>query len=152
MTRNEDLETNRSRTKKDRIIGDKLLVRAICGGCADAWQQFLETYSGLIYGVVRRHLYTAEEEDVRSVYVGILKYLYDGHIEKYEGRAPLASWLVVVSKCLASDYLRKINGRYRPPKGYEDLTEFQRETLKLFYAERLSMKVVIQTLRWSGYS
>ncbi|MFH1756004.1 MAG: sigma factor-like helix-turn-helix DNA-binding protein [Candidatus Latescibacterota bacterium] len=86
------------------------------------------------------------------MYVDILKYLYDGHISQYEGRAPLASWLIVVSKCIASDFARKQNGRYRTPKGFKYLSEFDREVLQLYYAERLSMEVVIQMLNWSRYS
>lgn len=135
-----------------RFNEDLALTRAICGGSAESWQRFLKTYCGLIYGVARRHLFTAEEDEVRNIYVDVLKFLYDGNLAKYDGRGPLASWLISVTKCRAADYIRKHNGRFRSPKRLDCLSELDQEVLRLYFAERLSVEIVIHTLQWSGFS
>lgn len=147
-----DPESNRNDETEAPFSEDLYLARAVCAGCPKSWQRFLKTYCGLIYSVVRRSLFAADEDEVRTIYVDVLQYLYEGNLEKYDGRGPLASWLITVTRCHAADFIRKQKGRYRPPKHIECLSELDQEVLRLYYAERLSLAIVIHTLKWNGFT
>lgn len=131
---------------------DLTLVRSIVDGSLISWHEFLDKYSGLIFGVLRRHLFAADEDDIRTVYVDILKALYEGSFSKYEGRSRLSTWLIVFTRSRAVDYYREKFGRVRMPKGYEQLEEFDREVLKLYFIDHLPMEAVVSTLRWKGHA
>lgn len=128
------------------------LVRSIRNGSIKSWHRFLEQYSGLIYSIIRRHLYTQDEDEIRNVYVDILEALYGGDISNYRGESKLSTWLSVYTKCRVVDAARKRYGRRQNPKGYERLSEFDRGVLRLFFRERLPLEIVIFTLRWEGFS
>jgi len=130
---------------------DLLLVNRIVDGSLVSWHEFLERYSGLILGVLHRRLYSADEDEIRSVYVDILKSLYNVGFAKFEGRSRLSTWLIVYTRSKAVDYFRQKFGRIRLPKGFKKLGEFEREVLRLYFIEHLPMDVVVSTLRWSGH-
>ncbi|NIO29194.1 MAG: sigma-70 family RNA polymerase sigma factor [Candidatus Latescibacteria bacterium] len=134
------------------IDGDLNLVKAISDGSLPAWHQFIENYSGLIYGVARRCLFSEDEDEVRSVYVDILESLYDGEIKKYRGEGRLSTWLIVATRSRALDFYRKRYGRYRPPKELSKLCEFDQKVLRLYYLQKLPLEIVIHALSWSGFS
>jgi RNA polymerase sigma factor (sigma-70 family) len=137
---------------KDRIAADLELVREIVAGSRKAWHKFLELYSDLIHQVVRRHLFSADEEDVRTVHVDVLKALYDGEMSRYDPRSKLSTWLIVFTRSRALDYFRKCNGRYRLPVGYQYLSDPDRRVLRLYYTEHLPIEIVIHMLCWEGYN
>lgn len=127
-----------------------ILVHEVSSGCLEAWRTFLLQYSGLIFSVARRHLPTEVEDDVRTVSVEILKQLYEGDLAKYKGTTQLSTWLFVYVKRRALDYWRAKHGRYREPVGLSRLKDIDREVLKLYYIERMSLEIVIQSLNWNG--
>lgn len=133
------------------IQADVRLVESITGGSIGAWHTFLERYSGLVYGVIKRHLFSNDEEDRRNLYVDVLDGLYNGGLAKYEGRAPLSTWIIVFTRARTLDQVRHERGRFRQPKAYEELSTFEREVLRLFYVERMTLEFVIHTLRWKGF-
>lgn len=130
---------------------DLLLVNRIVDGSLVSWHEFLERYSGLILEVLRRRLYAADEDEIRTVYADILKSLYNVGFAKFEGRSRLSTWLIVYTRSRAVDYFRRKFGRIRLPKGFKRLGEFDREVLRLYFIEHLPMDVVVSTLRWSGH-
>lgn len=130
---------------------DAALVRAIHSGSVNAWHDFLDRYSGLVFQVVRRHLFAADEDDVRTVYVEVLKNLYEGALDKYEGRSSLATWLIVFARNRSLDFFRRQNGRDRPPRGQERLSDFDRRVLKFYFVDRVPIEITIHMLQWAGY-
>ncbi len=138
---------DRSDTEKDAE-----LIRSVIHGSTGAWRKFLSDYAGLIYTVTRRHLPTENEETIQSVYVDILKKLYDGDLLKFHGRSALSTWLFVYAGRKALDFWRAQHGRYRQPKGLHHLNELDQEVLRLYYVERMSLEIVIHTLNWNGYN
>ncbi len=130
---------------------DLSLVKSITSGSVNAWHEFLDRYSGLIYSVVRRHLFTEDEDEIRSVYVDILKALYEGELSNYEGKAQLSTWLIVTTRSRTIDSFRKRHGRQRTPEGYDSLSEFDKRVLQLYYVDRLPLDVAVYTLEWSGF-
>jgi RNA polymerase sigma factor (sigma-70 family) len=144
-------QRTKSYPKNEDAIRDMFtLVRAVSDGNIEAWQSFLLKYSGLIYSVVRRHLPTEKEDDVRTVSVEIMKKLYEGDLVKYKGHTQLSTWLFVYVKRRALDYWRAKHGRYREPVGLSRLMDIDRKVLKLFYIDRMRLDIVIQSLNWNG--
>jgi RNA polymerase sigma factor (sigma-70 family) len=133
------------------IQADLNLTNAISAGSIEAWHEFIERYSGLIVGVIRRHLFSANDDEVRSVYVDILKSLYEGDISKYRGEALLSTWMIVTTRRRALDFYRKQHGRIRKPGTYKELSEFDQKVLQLYFKERLPLEAVVHTLKWRGY-
>lgn len=140
----------RSAGEHQKHTEESELVLSVSQGSIDAWQEFLTRYAGLVYSVARRYLPAEDEDDIRSVYVDVLKYLYDGDLQKYRGRPALSTWLFVYTERKAVDFWRAKCGRYREPKGLQYLNEFDREVLRLFFVERMSIDVVVHTLNWNG--
>jgi RNA polymerase sigma factor (sigma-70 family) len=130
---------------------DLKLVQAITAGSLRAWHTFLELHSGLIFRTVRRHLYSDDEDEVRNVYVDILKRLYDGRLSMFAGKSSLAAWLIVFTRNHVFDRYRKRCGRERFPKGYKQLPELDQRIFRLFFVERLPLEIIIHTLKWQGY-
>ncbi len=139
--------------KSDFSVQEELnLVQSISAGSITAWHEFFDRYSNLIYGVIRRHLFTEDEDELRSIFVDILKSLHDGCIANYRGDASLATWLIVYTRNRSIDIFRKRHGSSHIPKGYKKLSEFDKRVLQLYFVERLPLEVVVHTLRWGGHS
>lgn len=119
---------------------DRELVAEILSGSEDAWHRLVLTYSGLIQSVLRKYLF--DTDSVRTVYVHVLEGLYRGKLTSYEGRASLATWLVLVSRNAALDQLRHRMGRRELPAGLRDLGSRDREIYRLYYMEGLSFEAV----------
>jgi len=134
-----------------RYRDDLTLIEAIQSGSEAHWQRFVERFSGLIYSVIRRQLFAEDEDEVRNVYVDVLADLYHGKLAEYEGRAELSTWLIVVSRGKALDYLRARDGRRALPASYDAFTPFQQEVFRLFHAEGLPIELVLETLERSGH-
>jgi RNA polymerase sigma factor (sigma-70 family) len=137
---------------QSRLNRDRALVHAILRGSDKAWHHFLTDYSSLVYHVVRRHMFVEDDDEIRTVYVDILKKLHDGSIRGYENRAYLSTWLTVYTRARTFDYLRSRNGRYREPECVRKLGVLERRVLQMYYIEKQSLEVAIHTLRWEGHN
>lgn len=100
-------------TTHHRHEDDRDLVARIHAGSTDHWHAFLERYAGLAYTVARRHLH--DDDDARDVTAAVFERLYHGGLHRYDGRAALSTWLVLVVRNAAIDALRHQHGRQRPP-------------------------------------
>jgi RNA polymerase sigma factor (sigma-70 family) len=136
----------------DRFRDDLALIETIQSGSVPHWQRFVERFSGLIYSVVRRQLFAEDEDDVRTVFADVLYDLYNGKLAEYKGRAELATWLIVVSRGKALDFLRSRDGRRALPAAYPDLTPLQQQVFRLYHAEGHPMEVVIESLERAGHT
>ena len=135
----------------DKVCADDLnLVSSIFCGSITAWRRFVTDYSGLIYIVIRRHLPAEDNDCIRTLSVNILKQLYQSDLQKYHGRSTLSTWLFVYVARKALDYWRAQHGRYRQPKGFEELSNLDREVLRLYYIEKMPLDIVVHTLNWNG--
>jgi len=65
-------------TEPSENTSDLDLAQAVSNGSVEAWHRLIDQYSGLIYTVVRRNLFAAKDDEVRTVFVDILEALYDG--------------------------------------------------------------------------
>lgn len=125
---------------------DLSLARAVARGDALAWATFIERYGRLLESVIRRHAGCANDEEVRDAYVHVLERLYKRRLKRYEGRSRLSTWLVVVTRNLAVDDLRRRQGRIGIPSCLSRLSDSDRRLYELVIVERLPFHVVRQRM------
>jgi RNA polymerase sigma factor (sigma-70 family) len=135
---------------RERAGQDLEMVRAILSGSVQTWHEFVDRYTGLIMSVLRQQLFIEDDDEIQTVYVDVLKDLYDQKFREYAGNASLSTWLVLVARGKAVDYLRKKRGRRQLPTGYEDLTEIDQKVFQLHFVEGLDFEALLQTFRWQG--
>jgi RNA polymerase sigma factor (sigma-70 family) len=88
------------------------MLRAICAGDTAAWQRFVLQYSNFIYGAVVR--FTDDYDEKMAVYLHVLEKLREDRCRRlgqFAFRSKLSTWLTVVSRRLALDFLRSRYGR-----------------------------------------
>src|SRR5262249_60883307 len=65
---------------------------------AEAWEQFLSVYAGLLWAVIRRYMPARDREETHAVFAELLTGLYHHKFATYEGRAALSTWLTLVAR------------------------------------------------------
>lgn len=149
------------------------IIRVVSGEKA-AWDRFVEKFSGLLFGVTIRTLRartaSLDQEDARDVVQEIfLRLVKDDFrlLRTYDPeRASLPTWLTVVARSSAIDFLRRpersreteelddtleaaddvpFGGRLELPPGL--LSERQRQILHLLFDEDMDVAEVATTLR-----
>jgi DNA-directed RNA polymerase specialized sigma24 family protein len=118
-----------------RDTADRKLVQAAASGSVDAWHEFIDRYSGLIHALICRYLSYPDEEERKSIYVDVLESLYEGGLERYDGRATVSTWIGVVTRSRCMDHLRKQHGRRQAPTWLEGLSAEDQEVYRLYYLE-----------------
>ena len=83
---------------------DTALVEACLRGEADAWEQLVRRYAGLVYSVARR--YGLGEEDAADVFQGTWSALWE-RLAEVRNRARLGPWLITVAGRLAYQQLER---------------------------------------------
>ena len=146
----------KSESKPNELSGSSIqqqedikLAAAVIKGSEKAWHDFVERYSGLILGVIRRQLFEADEDQIRSIYVDILSSIYTGALKKYRARSSLSTWLIVFTRNRARDHLRKVYGRSTEPTGFRKLKRLDKLIFKLFYVEMLPLDAIVVQLEMS---
>lgn len=92
--------------------GDARLLQALLAGDTAAWQKFILQYSNFIYRAIIK--YTDGYDEKMAVYLHILERLHENRFERlrrFAFQAKLSTWLTVVSRRLALDFLRSKYGR-----------------------------------------
>lgn len=136
--------------REERIREGVELARAVAEGSIPHWHTFVDRYAGLIYSVIRRQLFAESEDDVRNVFADVLDVLYRGKLAEFAGRADLSTWLIVVSRGRALDYLRSQTGRRKRPRAMDELSAVEQEVFRLHFVEGLSFEGVIHSLESAG--
>lgn len=138
------------REREARVREDLALIAEILDGSTAQWHTFVDRYAGLIYSVIRRQLFAEDEDEIRGVFTDVLDALYNGKLAEYEGRADLSTWLIVISRGKALDYLRSRDGRRKLPQAYDQLSPLEQQVFRLHHVEGLSFEALIHTLDASG--
>ena len=140
----------RKRDREARIREDLALIGEILDGSTAQWHTFVDRYAGLIYSVIRRQLFAEDEDEIRGVFTDVLDALYNGKLGEYEGRADLSTWLIVISRGKALDYLRRRDGRRKLPQAHDQLSPLEQQVFRLHHVEGLSFEALIHTLDAAG--
>ncbi len=125
----------------------KTLVERVVAGDEEAWQQFVERFSNLVFSLVWR--YAGGDNDLCSdLYLYVINGLhqtndkgesffrlrrYLASIDKYHGKGKLSTWLGRVTQNLVSDYFREQEGRKSLPRAIGRLDTMSQEIFKLLY-------------------
>lgn len=133
-----------------RVQEDLVLIEMVLSGSISQWHTFVDRYSGLIYSVIRRQLFAEDDDEIRTVFADVLAALYKGKLGEFKGRSDLSTWLIVVSRGTALDYLRKRDGRRKLPKPYNDLSPLEQDIFRLHHIEGLGFDVILHTLHVAG--
>ena len=94
---------------------DKLIVKYIKSKNEKGLQLLLETYGGLIKGIVRKHLFSLDyyqEECINDILISIWNNIYS-----FDCKGSFRNWIVIISKFKAIDYNRK----YLKYSNFEDI-------------------------------
>jgi len=145
-----DDKAARELDRQARIREDLALIDEILDGSTAQWHTFVDRYSGLIYSVIRRQLFAEDEDEIRGVFADVLEALYKGKLGEYEGRADLSTWLIVISRGKALDYLRRRDGRRKLPQSHDQLSPLEQQVFRLHHVEGLAFEAIIHTLDASG--
>jgi RNA polymerase sigma factor (sigma-70 family) len=99
--------------------GDRQLLERLAQGGPAAWDLFLEGCSGVVFGVVR--LFADTYDDRMDLFLFICARLQEGDMRRlrafrFRADAPcrFSTWLTVVARNLALDFVREREGRFRP--------------------------------------
>jgi DNA-directed RNA polymerase specialized sigma24 family protein len=128
---------------------DLALARAVLAGSTEAWHEFIERYSRLVMAVIHRFVARHQVDEARSLYVGVLESVYRSKLAKYEGRASLATWLVLVTRNAVVDDLRRRSGRRDLQEACRRLAPHEREVFRAYYLEGRPFGEVLRSLRAS---
>lgn len=101
-------------TPDPRFAADHLLAHRAAEGSEPHWHAVVERYTPLIRSVVRRYVH--DEDDIRTIWTGVLERLRQGTLASYQGQSSLATWLVFVARSESLDHVRRVRGRRRLPE------------------------------------
>jgi RNA polymerase sigma factor (sigma-70 family) len=130
--------------------GIALLLEALQSPSArDAWAEFLDSYSPVLYQTARAC--TSSEDAAADCYLHICERLaLNGfrRILKFdpEGSASFTTWLRVVARNLCFDWHRSQSGRHRPFKSLQHLSPLELEVYNCRFVRGASQEETLHSL------
>jgi RNA polymerase sigma factor (sigma-70 family) len=114
----------------DRRVAPLLEALRSPNSCGDAWAEFLESYSPVLYQTARAC--TSDDDGAADCYLHICERLARNGCRrllkfKPDGSASFTTWLRVVSRNLCFDWQRSQHGRPRPFKSLQHLSALELE-------------------------
>lgn len=97
---------------KDLSGDDAGLLGSVIAGDVASWQKFVLKYAGFIYRASGK--YCDDDDERMAVFLHVLEKLREdrfARLGRFEGKAKLSTWLTVVARRLAIDFLRAKYGR-----------------------------------------
>jgi RNA polymerase sigma factor (sigma-70 family) len=97
---------------KGFFSNDSHLLKSVIAGDVASWQKFVSKYANFIYQAINK--YCDDYDEKMTVFLHILEKLREdrfSRLSRFEGKAKLSTWLTVVSRRLAIDFLRAKYGR-----------------------------------------
>jgi RNA polymerase sigma factor (sigma-70 family) len=123
----------------------------------DAWAEFLDTYSPVLYQTARAS--TSNEDSAADCYLHICEELARNHFRRLlkfrlDGPASFTTWLRVVARNLCFDWHRSQAGRLRPFKALEHLSPLELEVFNCRFVHGASTEQTVHTLerQYAGVS
>lgn len=115
----------------------------------DAWVEFLDAYSPVLYQTARACTYN--QDDAAECYLHICERLARDSFRrllkfKPEGKASFATWLRVVARNLCLDWHRSQSGRIRPFKSLGQLSPLELEVYNCRFLRGASQEETLQQL------
>ncbi len=116
----------------------------------NAWEEFLDSYSGVLYQTART--YTSNDDAAADCYLNICEQLAGQGFRrllkfKRYGGATFTTWLRVVARNLCFDWHRKQTGRRRPFKSLQSLSQLELDVFDYRFERGFSQEETLQRLR-----
>jgi DNA-directed RNA polymerase specialized sigma24 family protein len=134
-----------------RHDADLALARDILSGSQRAWHEFIRRYSRLITSVIRRYLPWCTEDECRTLQAATLESVYRFKLARYEGRASLATWLVLVTRSAVVDEIRRRSGSRDLRDASRRLPPFEREVFQRYYLQGVPFRELRASLAATGH-
>lgn len=118
--------------------------------CGDAWVQFLESHSPVLYQTA--HASTSNEDAAADCYLYICEGLAKNGFRrllkfKPDGNASFTTWLRVVARNLCMDWHRSHSGRLRPFKSLQSLPSLDLEIYTCRFKQGASQEETLERLK-----
>jgi RNA polymerase sigma factor (sigma-70 family) len=118
--------------------------------CGDAWVEFLESYSAVLYQTARAC--TSDEDAAADCYLHICERLSRNGFRrllkfKPEGSASFTTWLRVVAQNLCFDWHRSQSGRPRPFRSLQHLSALDLEVYDSRFVHGASRQETLHNLQ-----
>ena len=114
------------------------------------WRAFIDQYTPLIVGLIRKAGLTDRDETM-EVYVLICERLSERRFERLRGqdaaRGSIGGWLAVIARHAAVDWLRSRKGRRRIFQSVRSLEPFDQRAFELYYWDERSPAEIAGLLR-----
>ncbi len=123
------------------------LVERVVAGDEEAWQEFVERFSNLIFSLLWRYA-NGDQDQCGDLYLYVIEGLhqtneqgetyyrlrrYLASVDQYDGKGRLTTWLGRVTQNLVSDYFREQEGRKTLPRAIQRLDLTHQRIFKLLY-------------------
>lgn len=122
---------NKKPAGMEQDSADRALLEQIAVGGPAAWPFFLDSYADTIFRVVR--LFSDTYDDRMDLFLFVCGKLREAEMKRvrsfrYRPEAPcrLSTWLSVVVRNLALDFIREKEGRFRPFRSVEKMDDIDR--------------------------
>lgn len=114
-----------------------------------AWRAFLDEYSPILYQAASAC--TSNSDAAADCYVAICEQLAHSKFHRLlkfhpDGRASFTTWLWVVARNLCFDWHRKRNGRFRPFRSIQRLSQLELEIYMCRFERGLSAEQTLEQL------
>lgn len=115
-----------------------------------AWREFLEDYSGSIFGVIR--FYERDPDRASDCFLFVCEGLWRHRLERIRrfdpsGPASFSTWLRAVVRNLALDWRRKKFGRFRLFRSIESLSPWEQELFRCVYQRGMGAEEALLVLK-----
>jgi len=129
---------------------DCVLQKLRSGDPHEAWAEFLEEYSGLVFQVGRH--FERDLDRASDCFQFVCEKLSEDHFRrllrfKPLGPASFSTWLRVVVRNLCLDWQRQEYGRHRPFRSISRLSSFDQEVFKHVYERGVSAAETLPLLQ-----
>lgn len=116
---------------------------------ARGWRSFIDQYTPLILGLIRR-AGLHDRDEMMEVYVILCEQLSAGRYERLRrqdaARGSLGGWLAVLARHAVVDWLRSQKGRRRLFQAVQALPAFERRVFELYYWDERGPGEVAETI------
>lgn len=134
-------------------LTDDALRTLIRTDAAAGWRAFIDQYTPLLVGLIRR-AGLIDRDEVMEVYVAICEQLSARGFERLKSqdatRGSIGGWLAVVARHAVVDWIRSQKGRRRLFQAVRDLSPFDQQVFELYYWDEQTPSEIAEMLPHVG--
>lgn len=95
---------------------DKIIIDGCIKGRAEAWERFIQRFSGLLMWSIKARLekarYSFTDEDAQDIHQEVFLSLYNSNkLSGLKDTSKIAAWLSIIAGNIAINYIKRVKGR-----------------------------------------